>query len=209
MELPRADREELYRTLLALEHHRDGPRRLRHRGRHGGRSSTRSSSRTWTSTSSRRSSTTCRWRSSKHYPDTSPRSAASRPPTQHRYDRKDTTMGIFSRLGTLIKSNLNDLISQGGRPAEDAEPDRARHAEPAGRGEEAGRDLDRRREAAEEAVGRADRAVQGVGAQGDAGGAQRRRRPGQGGAVAARPSTITSRPSSASSGSCRRTPSTS
>ena len=94
---------------------------------------------------------------------------------------------------------------QGGRPAEDAESDRRRDAEPAGRGEEAGRHLDRRREAPQEAVGRAGRSVGRVGAQGDAGGARRRRRAGQGGARRARASTTRCRPSSASSGSCRRT----
>ena len=92
-------------------------------------------------------------------------------------------MGIFSRLGTLIKSNLNDLISKAEDPQKMLNQIVARHAEPAGRGQEAGGGLDRRREAPEEAVGRADRAVEGVGAQGDAGGPRRRRRPRQGGAA--------------------------
>ena len=34
-------------------------------------------------------------------------------------------MGIFSRLGTLIKSNLNDLISKAEDPPEDAESNAA------------------------------------------------------------------------------------
>ena len=69
--------------------------------------------------------------------------------------RKDITMGIFSRLGTLIKSNLNDLISKAEDPEKMLNQVLARHAEAARRGQEAGRGRDRRREAAAEAVRRA------------------------------------------------------
>src|SRR3954449_12311711 len=57
---------------------------------------------------------TCRWPS----PSTNPASpisptlrTAARPPAS-----RTSTMGIFSRLGTLIKSNLNDLISKAEDP---------------------------------------------------------------------------------------------
>ena len=91
-------------------------------------------------------------------------------------------MGIFSATGHADQVEHQRPHHQGRRPGEDALPGPRRHEEPARRGQEAGRGRDRRREAAQEAVGRAGRAGQGVGAQGDDGGARRRRRAGQGGA---------------------------
>ena len=92
-------------------------------------------------------------------------------------------MGIFSRLGTLIKSNLNDLISK----AEDPEKMlnqvllemKNQLVEAKKQVAVAIADEKRLKKQWDEQVA----LVEGVGAQGDAGGARRRRRPRQGGAA--------------------------
>ena len=78
-------------------------------------------------------------------------------------------MGIFSRLGTLIKSNLNDLISKAEDPEKMLNQILIDMKNQLVEGEEAGGGGDRRREASQEAMGRADGGLQGMGAQGDDG----------------------------------------
>ena len=99
-------------------------------------------------------------------------------------------MGIFDRLSTMLRSNINDLISPGRKPGEDAQPAHRRHEDAAGQGQAAGGLGDRRRE---EAPGRRrdhEEAGRGLGAARHAGGAGGPRRPRQAGAAAATTSTL-------------------
>ena len=57
-------------------------------------------------------------------------------------------MGIFDRFSTLLRSNINDLISSAEDPEKMLNADPRRHARPAREGEAAGRRRHRRREAA-------------------------------------------------------------
>ena len=116
-------------------------------------------------------------------------------------------MGLFQRLGTLIKSNINDLITK----AEDPEKMLSQVL------------VDMKNQLVEAkkqvavAIGDEKRlkkqwddqiaAGQGVGAQGHDGRARGRRRARQGGARAAEGARGSRRRSSSSSGTCRRTPS--
>src|SRR5262249_52427814 len=140
--------------------------------------STPSSSRTSTSTSSRPWSTICRWRSPNINPawPATPARPPRPPPPPNSPPQLAPPHGETegNRHGNLFSARHADQIEpershqQGGRPAEDAESDRPRDAESARRGQEAGRHVDRRREAPQEAVGRPGRPVEGVGAEGDA-----------------------------------------
>ena len=110
----------------------------------------RSSWRTWTTTSSRRPWTIWAW----PWATTTPCCPKLWPKPF-----RGVTMGIFSRLGTLIKSNINDMISKAEDPEKMLRSGADRHEAAADRGQEAGGRLHRRREAPQEAVrGRAGKA---------------------------------------------------
>jgi len=53
-------------------------------------------------------------------------------------------MGIIDRLSTLIRSNINDLISRAENPQKVSRAAHHRHAESTGEGQAAGRRRDRR-----------------------------------------------------------------
>src|SRR5438270_122397 len=107
------------------------------------------SSRTWITTNSPPPSTTSR--------SPSRRTTAGSRNSGRRPD------GYFSAARDAHQIEHQRSDQQGRRPGEDAVAGPRRHEEPARRGQEAGRGGDRRREAAQEAVGRADRDGQGVG----------------------------------------------
>ena len=91
-------------------------------------------------------------------------------------------MGIFDRFSTLLRSNINDLISRAENPEKMLNQLIVDMKTPAGQGQAAGRLRHRRRE--EAPVGRRgdEEAGRGLGAPGDAGGAGGPGRPRQAGA---------------------------
>ena len=127
------------------------PRELRHRRRRASSCRAPSSSRTSTTTSSRRRSTRSTWPSPSRFRPRRALQASSKNQPLPKV-KGPTTMGIFSRLAQLIKSQPQRPHQPLGRPREDAEPGRPGHEQPAHRGEEAGRRVDRRREAPRQAA---------------------------------------------------------
>ena len=94
-------------------------------------------------------------------------------------------MGIFNKLSTLFRSNLNDLMLDGRKPGEDAESDHSRHARPAREGEAAGRRRHRGRETLKAPGGLRGQAGRGLGEARDAGAPGRTRRSREAGTAAA------------------------
>ena len=113
-------------------------------------------------------------------------------------------MGIFDRIATLFKSNINDLISKAENPGEDARPDPGRHAQPARAGQAAGGQLDRRRKAPQGPGRRRVQGAPGLGGEGDARGEAGARRPRQAGAAPSHARACSTRTSSKRPGRCSR-----
>ena len=208
MDLPHGNRGGAVRDAAAPEHHRDGPRRVRHRGRHGGHRPRAGAREPGLQRVPGGRSTTCRMAVEQTLPRTFQVPAAPAGASARRSKDNDTwesfrasarssnrTSTTSSRKAEDPQKMLNQIVLDMQNQLVEAKKQVAVAI------------ADEKR--LQKQLGRADRDGQGVGAQGDAGGARRRRRPRQGGAAPQAGARQPGRPSSASSGSCRSRRSTS